>query len=49
MLGKVYGYEADARQRGLAAAERLLFHQQHGGPVMEELHRWIEDSSRIRK
>ena len=43
MLGNVYGHEADARKRGLTAAERLLFHQQHSGPVMEELHRWLQE------
>jgi transposase len=42
MLGKVYGYEAEARERGLTALERLLFHQQHSRPVMEELHGWLE-------
>ncbi len=41
-LGHVYGYDAEARKRGLTAEERLHFHQQHSGPVMEELHRWLE-------
>ena len=41
-LGRVYGYDAEARERGLSAAERLTFHQQHSAPVMEELHRWLE-------
>ena len=43
MLGKVYAHEADARERGMTALERLSFHQQHSGPVMEELHRWLQD------
>ncbi len=43
MLGKVYGHEADARERGLTAMERLEFHQQHSGPVMEELHGWLQE------
>ena len=42
MLGRVYGHEAEARDRGLIAMERLHFHQQHSGPVMDELHRWLE-------
>jgi transposase len=42
MLGRVYGYDADARERGLVPAERLRFHQEHSGPLMEELHRWME-------
>jgi len=39
MLGRVYSHEAEARERGLTAMERLQFHQQHSGPVMDELHR----------
>jgi hypothetical protein len=42
MLGQVYGYETEARERGLTPVERLRFHQQHSGPVMEELHGWLE-------
>lgn len=42
MLGRVYGFEAEVRERGLKAAERLQFHQQHSGPIMAELHRWLE-------
>jgi transposase len=41
-LGRVYGYDAEARERKLTAAERLAFHQQHSTPVMDELHRWLE-------
>ena len=41
-LGRVYGYDAEARERSLTATERLVFHQQHSAPVMEELHRWLE-------
>jgi len=41
MLGRVYGFEAEVRKQGLKAAERLQFHQQHSGPVMAELHRWL--------
>ncbi|HEX4170458.1 MAG TPA: IS66 family transposase [Bryobacteraceae bacterium] len=42
MLGRVYGFEAEARERGFTPPERLHFHQQHSGPVMAELHRWLE-------
>jgi hypothetical protein len=38
----VYCYEAEAHERGSTAMERLQFHQQHSGPVMEELHHWLE-------
>ena len=41
-LGEVYGHEAAVRERGLAPPERLRFHQEHSGPVMQELHRWLE-------
>jgi transposase len=41
MLGQVYGHDADARQRGLTPQQRLEFHQQHSGPVMDQLHGWL--------
>ena len=41
-LGDVYKYDAEARERHLSPAERLAFHQQHSGPVMEQLHEWLE-------
>ena len=41
-LGEVYGYDEQARARGLSAEERLRFHQEHSGPVMEKLHLWCE-------
>lgn len=40
--GAVYGDDAEARAGGLTAAERLRLHQQHSGPVMEQLHAWLE-------
>ena len=41
-LGSVYKYDADARAAHLSPLERLLFHQQHSGPEMEQLHDWME-------
>jgi transposase len=41
-LGRVYYHDAQARQQGLSAQERLQFHQQHSAPVMEELHGWLQ-------
>jgi len=41
-LGEVYKYDAEAREHHLSAAQRLQFHQQHSGPVMEQLHQWLE-------
>jgi transposase len=41
-LGDVYQYDAEAREGKLSPAERLAFHQQHSGPVMKQLHAWLE-------
>jgi transposase len=41
-LGDVYGYDAEARESGLKPEERLQFHKEHSGPVMEKLHGWLE-------
>ena len=48
-LGEVYGYDAVAREQGLSPEERLRFHQQHSGPVMEKLHAWLEAQFAERK
>lgn len=40
-VGKVYDYDAQAREQRLAPEQRLLFHQQQSGPVMDTLHRWL--------
>ena len=42
MLGQVYGHDADARERGLTPDERLRLHRERSGPVMDQLHRWLE-------
>jgi transposase len=42
MLGQVYGHEAEARERGLTPDERLRLHQDRSGPVMDQLHGWLE-------
>src|ERR1700733_7848472 len=31
-----------ARSAQLSPPDRLQFHQQHSGPVMEQLHQWLE-------
>src|SRR6202041_1888002 len=41
-LGGGYKYDAEARSAQLSPPDRLLFHQQHSGPVMEQLHQWLE-------
>jgi transposase len=40
-LAEVYGYDAQAEERGLSPEERLRFHQEHSKPVMEKLHAWL--------
>ena len=42
MLGQVYGHDAEARERGLTPDERLQLHQDRSGPVMDQLHGWLE-------
>jgi hypothetical protein len=42
MLGQVYGCDAEARERGLSPDQRLRLHRERCGPVMNELHSWLE-------
>ena len=41
-LGEVYGYDEAARAQGMSPEQRLRFHQEHSGPVMERLHIWLD-------
>jgi len=41
MIGKVYRFEAETK--GMTAQERLEYHRQHSGPVMEQLRQWLEN------
>ena len=41
-LGGVYHHDALAREQKLSPEDRLRFHQEHSGPVMKELHDWME-------
>lgn len=41
-LGGVYHNDALARERALSPEERLHFHQEHSGPLMNGLHEWME-------
>jgi hypothetical protein len=42
MLGQLYGRDAEARDRGLTPDQRLRFHQEYSGTVMDQLHGWLE-------
>lgn len=41
-LRDVYQHDAVARQRELDDDERLLYHQEHSGPVMDALRTWMD-------
>jgi hypothetical protein len=41
-LGKVYKTDALARERQLSPEGRLLLHQEQSGPLLDELHEWME-------
>lgn len=41
-LGQVYAHDAQARQSGMTPVERLEWHQQRSGPLMEELRSWCQ-------
>jgi transposase len=49
MLGEVYRHDGQARGQGMTPQERLRFHQEQSGPVMDELHRWLEEQFSERK
>ena len=40
-LGEVYHHDELARHHRLSPEERLLFHQQHSAPVMDQLRQWL--------
>ena len=39
-LGKVYHHDAIAKEQHMSEEERLEYHQQQSGPIMEELETW---------
>ena len=41
-LRDVYHHDAQAREQAMSPEQRLRFHQEHSGPLMEELHEWME-------
>ena len=41
-LGGVYHHDAQAREQELSREDRLRFHQEHSGPLMKGLHKWME-------
>ncbi|MBP6483979.1 MAG: IS66 family transposase [Rhodoferax sp.] len=43
VLAKVYANDAHCRDEKLSSEQRLLYHQAHSEPPMQELHRWMND------
>jgi hypothetical protein len=43
MVGGVYKNDDMARQRGLGPEDRLRFHQEQSGPLMEKLEKWLRE------
>jgi transposase len=48
-LGEVYHYDAQSKERGLTPEERLRFHQEHSGPVMNALKLWMMEQLALKK
>jgi hypothetical protein len=42
-LGLVYKNDADTKTMGLSPIERLFYHQEHSGPIMNGLNAWMEE------
>ncbi|MFW5741223.1 MAG: IS66 family transposase [Myxococcota bacterium] len=42
-VGKVFANDQTCKREGLVGAARLEFHQRESGPVMQDLHEWIEE------
>jgi transposase len=42
IFGKIYHYDALAKQNNLSPEERLKFHQEKSGPIMNEFHHWLK-------
>jgi transposase len=40
-LGAVYGFDAEAKRRGLTPEERLLVHQTNSALLLDEMHKWM--------
>jgi hypothetical protein len=48
-LTLVYQVDAEAKEQQLSPPDRLVLHQQRSGPVMEELHRWLNEQLEQKK
>ena len=41
VLAKVYANDADCREHAMSPQQRLVYHQTHSGPLMDELQTWM--------
>ena len=41
VLAKVYANDAHCRDKKLSPEQRLLYHQTHSAPPMQDLHKWM--------
>lgn len=48
-LGEVYGFDAQAREKGLNANDRLAFHRKHSLELMDSLEKWFDSQFAERK
>lgn len=55
-IGRIYHHEAQIKEQGLNAQQRLEFHQRHSRPIMDEFkaemqkqldEHWVEENSRL--
>ena len=42
-LGDVYKNDKAAKEQNLSSSQRLQYHQAHSGPLMQDLHRWLNE------
>lgn len=42
MLAQVYHHDAITKDQNLSAEQRLAFHREHSGPIMEQLEHWLK-------
>jgi transposase len=48
LLAKVYAHDAHCHEEKMSPEQRLLYHQAHSGPLMQELQNWINDQFKKR-
>jgi hypothetical protein len=48
-LAQVYHHDKTAKEQGFSPEQRLRFHQEHSGPVMERLKEWLQEQFDQRK